>query len=121
MRHSASARRSTPTLTLMPSYRWSCLACSTANAAASERCERCECPASPTYAQIRKAKETAGVVEPVDGPKLRELGQAFGSYLRGRPLDSPFISAFVFELLLWPIGVVVTLFVYAICKLLGMF
>ena len=58
---------------LMQPYRWSCLACSTGNAAAAIECSHCRCPARPTFAQISEARNAAGIVEPCEGPSGEEL------------------------------------------------
>ncbi|MFC5497479.1 hypothetical protein ACFPOE_08035 [Caenimonas terrae] len=35
-------------------YRWRCLACGSGNAASSQQCERCGCPARPRMVQIER-------------------------------------------------------------------
>lgn len=106
-------------LTLMPLYRWRCLACEIANAPTSERCTNCGCLARPTYAQIRNSKTAAGIVDPVDGPTLVEVAGALKAYLTGKPGDRGFIATVFFELFIYVIGVLFLLLTFALCKLLG--
>ena len=44
-----------------PAYRWRCLACEAANAAFSEHCSNCGCPARPRDADIRRCARLAAL------------------------------------------------------------
>lgn len=57
----------------MQPYRWSCLACAQPNAREANACAACGCPAQASYAQIRAARESAGIVKPCEGPNAGEL------------------------------------------------
>jgi hypothetical protein len=45
----------------MPSYPWSCLACSTGNPSDAEKCNCCQCPAKATLKQIATARRAVGI------------------------------------------------------------
>lgn len=107
------------TIALMPSYRWSCLACGVVNTQTSERCESCACSATPTFAEIQDAKKSAGIVEPVDGPTLAELAGAFKAYLTGKPGERGLVFTAVFELVSCAIVIFFLIFLFEVCKSLG--
>jgi hypothetical protein len=92
-----------------------------ANASTSEHCASCGCSVRPTYAQVQSAKEAAGVVEPVDGPTLAELAVAFRAYLAGKPSDTGWAVAGLFELLSYAVVLLVLLFIFHVCRSLGLF
>jgi hypothetical protein len=99
----------------MPSYNWACLACGVSNLAASERCERCHCPCAATYAQIREAKQAAGVVEPVDGPTRKELATLISRFLFGTPGNRGVLVAGAWDLLQYAVFIFLLLGVFKAC------
>lgn len=103
----------------MPSYSWRCLACDVENTASDECCSKCGCPASPTYTQIASAKKLAGIVEPVDGPTLKELVGDFSNYLGGKQEDRSFFTRVLYETALSAIGICVLLVVLKAYEFLG--
>ena len=107
------------TLTLMPSYRWSCLACGVANAQTSERCENCGCSARPTYAEVQGSKKAVGVVEPVDGPTLAELARGFKAYVTGKSDEKGLFVTAIFELVAYAIGILLLIILFELCRSLG--
>lgn len=102
----------------MPKYRWSCHACSLSNPPASATCSGCGCAATASWTEIAAAKRRAGIVEPVDGPTLGELG----AWLRGfisNPSDHPFLGSLVFELVTYGVAGLVLLVVLKACEALA--
>jgi|NGEPerStandDraft_6_1074524.scaffolds.fasta_scaffold29572_4 hypothetical protein len=57
----------------MPTYRWSCLACGTANAASSFECASCGCPGRATLDQMQEHRlsyQQRGGVVGINAPAL---------------------------------------------------
>lgn len=103
----------------MPSYSWRCLACDIENAPADESCSRCGCPASPTHEQIASAKKSAGIIDPVDGPSLKELVDDISSYLGGNRDERSIFTKVLYETVAYGIGICALLVVLKACEFLG--
>ena len=93
----------------MPAYSWRCLACDRANEAVNETCENCSCPARATYQQIAAAKQSVGIVKPVDGPRLSEVAVDFWEYFIWKRRDQSAPIVFLYEVMQVVVGLGVVL------------